>query len=613
MNGNVARLRVFCNRRWLPVPSPSFCKNSRRLIKSEAVSRFDSIVYPAPRLYSFSYLRSQRRFQSSNSVGISQSQTESVNNASESLRKTVGSGITPDDSRFEIDIDQLLDAMPPSPDHAKARLLLDLYVATLNEIQKTLDPELSAKALINANLKWEELNSRCVKMDKLITKSNFGGVLLNFCLKHRNYPVAENYLKWEKNPTLTALTLFFRLCSESPTNVGQCGGEERLVKLYETVKAKNKNVWDMDSGERIVVGLCKTRLWKDSLEIMKSMEMGGKLPGSCYAAVASAAFRNGEPDLAWEILVQQAAANKSVPDEPLVAWLETCEPNEANMKKLLEYMDIYEQYGFEDLVTAIRTYFEDKLGYQSKNTDLTYDKGTRKLVCASCRVPIKSSNLSHEEFHTLQEHFLTRVLESDDLFYNTTPEELSKYKEFIEQTAPFDYVLDGLNVAFCRGPQGNPAQALKEVVLHLNRQQKKILVIGRKHMNTWPVRHINHVRRMSKFYLINDNSEDDPFMIWATLKSGPGAKFISKDLLRNHSFRLKDPELARLFKRWRLSSQLGVSIDCRGAVTLDPFTDVFPVPQKDGQSGYWHVPYQLDSKSPYDVPKKWICLRSKDK
>lgn len=59
--------------------------------------------------------------------------------------------------------------------------------------------------------------------------------------------------------------------------------------------------------------------------------------------------------------------------------------------------------------------------------------------------------LDIEEFEHLRDVFLNKVLMGTDIFKNTTPNELQKFFRMVKAQAPFDVVIDGLNVAFMIG------------------------------------------------------------------------------------------------------------------------------------------------------------------
>lgn len=53
---------------------------------------------------------------------------------------------------------------------------------------------------------------------------------------------------------------------------------------------------------------------------------------------------------------------------------------------------------------------------------------------------------------------------------------------------------------------------------------------------------------------MNCSSQDDPFLLYATIKSGQSTDFFSRDLMRSHAF-LLGPELKTIFKRWQQEHQ----------------------------------------------------------
>jgi len=50
------------------------------------------------------------------------------------------------------------------------------------------------------------------------------------------------------------------------------------------------------------------------------------------------------------------------------------------------------------------------------------------------------------------------------------------------------------------------------------------------------------------------SSQDDPFLLYATLRSGQETDFFSRDLMRSHAF-LLGPELKTTFRRWQQEHQ----------------------------------------------------------
>lgn len=72
----------------------------------------------------------------------------------------------------------------------------------------------------------------------------------------------------------------------------------------------------------------------------------------------------------------------------------------------------------------------------------------RSGKCNKCENILEMQTTTAEEFERLKKAIMEIALIGDNTFLKTTPDELQKFVQFIENTAPYDIVLDGLNVAF---------------------------------------------------------------------------------------------------------------------------------------------------------------------
>lgn len=69
--------------------------------------------------------------------------------------------------------------------------------------------------------------------------------------------------------------------------------------------------------------------------------------------------------------------------------------------------------------------------------------------------------------------------------------------------------------------------------------------------------------------VVCQRSHDDPFLLYATLYSGLGTRFVSQDMMRGHKFLLADTKLQTTFKRWQAQHQYFIHfIDDNGCVNL---------------------------------------------
>lgn len=146
---------------------------------------------------------------------------------------------------------------------------------------------------------------------------------------------------------------------------------------------------------------------------------------------------------------------------------------------------------------------------------------------------------------------------------------------------------------------------------------KRVLILGREHMKRWP----NFIKRVEtnngEVFLTENLSQDDPFFIYAALKSGPNCSILSRDLLRTHAFQL-GPQLGPIFRRWQRLRQF--SYKTPTTATVPKIFIEAPVKHKieahRNTAGYWHVPWTEEVTTvskipevPFEIPVRWMCFR----
>lgn len=94
--------------------------------------------------------------------------------------------------------------------------------------------------------------------------------------------------------------------------------------------------------------------------------------------------------------------------------------------------------------------------------------------------------ITEDEFKLLQNNVREKLIVGSDLFLKSSPQELERFQKFVKQTAPYDIVLDALNISYVGSKNiKDRMQILKPVVNYFANEDKKILLLGRKHMMKW--------------------------------------------------------------------------------------------------------------------------------
>lgn len=68
-------------------------------------------------------------------------------------------------------------------------------------------------------------------------------------------------------------------------------------------------------------------------------------------------------------------------------------------------------------------------------------------ICSSCKNSLSRIALTPEEFVNLQKAFNDKVVVDENIFMGSNPEETARFYSIIKGRQ-FDFVIDGLNVAF---------------------------------------------------------------------------------------------------------------------------------------------------------------------
>lgn len=194
--------------------------------------------------------------------------------------------------------------------------------------------------------------------------------------------------------------------------------------------------------------------------------------------------------------------------------------------------------------------------------------------------------MSPENIKKLKDAFFKDVMINKNVFLHSNPKEITNFLNFIDNHASFDMVIDGLNVAYSIPKIKNPAMCsklLRAVIENvLESGKKKILLLGRNHMNKWKSKDMDYVRKFATCYFVDDllviltyfvfyfriyllnlacindlqlfffRSYDDTFILYAAL-SGNLTDFMSRDLMRGQKHLLTEDR--NLFSKWQRTHQ----------------------------------------------------------
>lgn len=498
-------------------------------------------------------------------------------------------------------------------------------IKNTHELQENALQEVIKQSKSLSNSEWNTIRESVLNMGSVINEKNIDGFIMRCCVILQSFACGKSYLKYLSSSTsspfnLSVIKNFFWLCYVCRSS---CTDKDLsdIDNMYEYIKT-NYPILDANTAECIVMGLSVTKHWKDYTKYFEIIQETCTPSSHVYSAVIEAAFLNSDFELGWQLMEEMVVNDKKPTDNVYNTWLQITNKRNVNvsLEMLFKFLSNYDIKLPKSLAVKVKETFDSNRPIGKHRIGSAFTSITTRGMCKNCRVSLSQIALTTHEFNTLRNAFLNPVLTGKDIFLKTRPEEFSEYQKFLERTSPYDIALDGLNIAYSANARGNAKSfsfLVKSVVSHFVKEGKKVLVLGRKHMDRWPLINMKYIYDNASVFLADDLSQDDPFLLYAAMYSGQHTHFMSRDLMRGHTFLLQDPTLKILFKRWQTQHQYFlVYVDNNGKVTYRP-PHPFSLSAQHSHNGAWHIPIEEEKKGKgfsireqyYSVYNNWLCLR----
>ncbi|KAF9420755.1 hypothetical protein HW555_003103, partial [Spodoptera exigua] len=429
------------------------------------------------------------------------------------------------------------------------------------------------KSIAETNLEdWSSFKNSILAKQGNVNKKNIDAVILKYMTSLKKYNVALSFAQHlkskEEELSLGTINSLLHLYYEISKNQKLTADQTKFIlEAHKSLHSKYK-VLEYSTCERLLHALCAINEIEKAVKLLSDIHLTTIPSHSAYSTLKY-----------FDEIFSFVAKNCAV--IPL-----------KTAKKLLE---VY-----------------DTLNWNAKFARINKVDGQ----CSCCKEKLDCLTLTNDEFNILQRIVKDKLIVGSDLFLKTSPEELKSFTEFVDKTAPYDIVLDGLNIAYGVGMASHfdKMRFLNQVVDHFVKQNKKILLLGRQHMMRWNMKLMQQIMRKTKYFFTDNVSQDDPYFITAALLSGPHTDIVSKDLLRGHKFLLKDESLMHIFKRWQWQHQWMIFQNPQKRPSIQAPLMFTPCAQK--KNNVWHLPYEQEA-SPViahvndGVPDlySWMCLR----
>nr|CDS32986.1 mitochondrial ribonuclease P protein 3 [Hymenolepis microstoma] len=397
---------------------------------------------------------------------------------------------------------------------------------------------------------------------------------------------------------------------------------EEFESLYILIKSRLSSTDTIVYSADLSGALCLTPFYEEAMAYLH-LSLDHNLPIVSFARILTAAATFGPLDEAISLLHKFYSIGLKPDPEFYTAFIKRLDESNGVhlMISLLEAVRKYNYIITNSVALLLKEWF-GRLGW--KGTMGVY---LSRLSCSSCLKYLDKVQIDSETCNQLAEIFYNDVLKgktSDELFLTTTPKELESFSIFLEanKTLRFDCVIDLPNYLHTVTHRKLFKMSIEEqvgllsdllLILHRTYHFKRFCLVGKeravvKKRQFWDVIKAlgNRTGINVQTFLVDHRSNDDAFMMYLALWSGPDCHLLSIDEFRQHRYTI-GPEGADLLAKWQTARQLSIKsfhpLAFNDSVICDPRVQGN---MKDG----WHIPY--DSGEPrlsYLPPTVWLCLQ----
>jgi len=468
-------------------------------------------------------------------------------------------------------------------------------------IKVNIVPTVMSSREIETAEDWKNVRDDLFKSGKQITSLTIDSIILSYCIGAQNYDLGYSYMEFLKTenikPGLAAVGKYLKLFYlRNCDRVLKESDENYILDMYKDLRKKYK-LLDATTCENVIHALSITKHWKECLKLLDEIKITCSPGVSAYSVIVAAAFANNENDLAWKLLDEIVVNDRTPQSVAYLSYIKQCKKME-HLEKLFEF--------FRLNVIKCDTEVARSLSHHlNACTAVINSRG----ICQNCKQKLQKLELNAQEFEDLKTGIFKNVIVGKNVFFRTTPDELRSFQDFVANMKKYDVVIDGLNVAYSLGvkqPSRVLSSLLLAVVKHFANQNKKVLVLGRRHMSNWSKSDWSYITQNADTFLAQSLSQDDPYLLYCALHSGLNTVIVSKDLMRSHLFKLSEPRLKLLFSQWlTLSQHQLLHVNNQGK----PFFKYPPSYSRTAQKlqNCWHIPYD-EALSDGAVASKWLCL-----
>ena len=278
----------------------------------------------------------------------------------------------------------------------------------------------------------------------LLTETSFDAVFMRMCVACRNYSIGKQFLDYLNQSgcqvNTATLARYLELCYHCKEEVKDKSEVERLCQVIKS----NSQYLSSDIKESLILGFSITDKWREGFQLLS--EGGGISTSLSMNAIVDCFIKSGQIDVAVAWMKKIFSSKRTVHDFIYEHWLRKCADQEVGWKTFFDFLVESGVFLNTSIVQQLKNLLENQPIDPFVGHFTTIDEDTGR--CRSCKKLLQNQEISDDEFADLKKGLIDKVLLGTDVYLGSKPDELLRFQKFIQKTAPYDVVIDGLNVAY---------------------------------------------------------------------------------------------------------------------------------------------------------------------
>jgi len=224
---------------------------------------------------------------------------------------------------------------------------------------------------------WKNIRENVLQKNQQITPVTVDFTIIDMCLKASHMDNAIAYFKFlrENNYPLNMAVIgkylgLYNLKRDSLTDADKI----EIVETYNALRQKHPFL-DSFTAEQCIISLCLTDEWEKTHELIEMMKITSTPGTAIYSALASAAFRNRKPDVAWKALSDLMLRKLAPQNTVYISYLQYCQLEDtkvfnSRMEKMFNFWVEHSIIPYDKII-SIYADTANKYGWSTKLTTIS--------------------------------------------------------------------------------------------------------------------------------------------------------------------------------------------------------------------------------------------------